>query len=68
MQVQWVQIQSIKGIPRRTLALAPFLHLCWAKIMRSIDITSFPLASLKSFQSAAFSLCFLIFEESQAVG
>ena len=68
VEVQWVQIQGVKGVSGRALALAPFLHFRRAEIVRSINITGLPLASLEFLQSSAFALCFLIFEESQTVG
>lgn len=67
VKVQWVQVQSVKGVARRALALAPFLHLGRAKIVRSVDITSLPVAGLELLQSSAFTLSFLFLEESQAV-
>lgn len=64
VEIQRVQIQSIKGVPGGTLALSPFLHLSRAEIVRGIDITGLPLASLELLQCTALSLCPLVFDKS----
>lgn len=67
VQVQWIHVQSIKSIGRRALALPPFLHLCRAEVMGSVNVTSPPFASLESFEDSTLSLGFLVLEESLAV-
>lgn len=67
VEVHWVQVQRIKCIPGRTLALSPFLHFGRAEIVWGVNITSLPLASLEFLQSTALALCLLIFNKSHAV-
>lgn len=68
VQAQWAHVQSIKGIPRRGLTLAPFLLLSRAEIVGGIDITSLPLTSLEFLQSSTLVLDLLVFEEAEPVG
>ena len=68
VQAQWAQVQSIKGISRRSLTLAPFLLLNRAEIVGSIDITSLPITSLEFLQCSTLVLDLLVFEEAEPVG
>ena len=63
VQIKRVFVQGIKGIRRRTLASPPFLHLSRTEIVRRINFSSPPLASLEFFHCPALRVHFVFFQE-----
>lgn len=68
IKIQRIDIQRIKRILGRKLALSPFPHLARAKVSGRIDIAGFPLARLVFLQRPALSLRLLVHDEFLAVG
>lgn len=66
VHVQWAQVQCVKSVRVRALALSPFLHLRWAQIVRGVDVSSLELTSLESLKGSALALHLLVLKVLQA--
>jgi len=66
VQIYRIYVQCVESISLGVLALSPFLHLGWAKIVRGVDVSSLEITGLVSFKGSALALRLLVLKELQA--